>query len=54
MADPVEYRRFARECLDMARTVESPQSRALLMQMAQVWARLAEEHAYKTYKESAD
>jgi len=38
----------------MARIVASPRSRALLMQMAQVWARLAEEHAYKTYKESAD
>jgi hypothetical protein len=38
-----QYRRFAQECLEMARTAQSPQTRAILMQMAQVWFRLAEE-----------
>jgi hypothetical protein len=38
-----QYRRFAQECLEMARTAHSPQTRASLMQMAQVWFRLAEE-----------
>jgi hypothetical protein len=38
-----QYRRFAQECLEMARPAQSPQTRAILMQMAQVWFRLAEE-----------
>ena len=37
-----EYRRFAQECLDMARTAEDERSRAVLIQMAQVWLRLAQ------------
>ena len=40
-----DYRRFARECLEIARTAEDPQARAALLQMAQVWFRLAEDHA---------
>jgi hypothetical protein len=36
------YRRFAHECLEMARTSEDEQTRAVLVQMAQVWFRLAE------------
>lgn len=40
-----EYRRFARECLEMASTVEDSQLRASLLQMAQVWLRLAQQHA---------
>jgi hypothetical protein len=39
----VEYRRFARECLEMARTFGNDQARAVLIQMAQVWARLADD-----------
>ena len=38
-----EYRRFARECLEMARTFGNDQARAVLIQMAQVWARLADD-----------
>jgi len=38
-----KYRRFAQECVEMARTVESPQTRAVLLHMAQVWFRLAED-----------
>jgi len=37
-----EYRRFARECLEMAQTTEDEQTRLVLLHMAQVWLRLAE------------
>ncbi len=40
-----QYRRFAQECLEMARTSESEQTRVVLIQMAQVWFRLAETRA---------
>ena len=40
-----DYRRFAQECLEMARTAEDPQVRATLLHMAQVWFRLAEGRA---------
>ncbi len=39
-----QYRRFAQECLEMARTSESGQTRVILIQMAQVWFRLAAAH----------
>lgn len=39
-----QYRRFAQECLEMVRTSESAQTRVTLIQMAQVWFRLAEAH----------
>ena len=39
-----QYRRFAQECLDMARISESEQTRGVLLQMAQVWFRLANAH----------
>ena len=38
-----EYRRLAKRCLEMMRTVSSPDRRATLVDMAQVWLRLAEE-----------
>ena len=37
-----EYRRYARECLEMASAVHDPRARASLLQMAQVWFRLAD------------
>jgi hypothetical protein len=40
-----DYRRFAQECMEVARTVASPQTRQTMLRMAQVWLRLAEEHA---------
>jgi hypothetical protein len=40
-----QYRRFAQECLEMARASESDQTRIVLIEMAQVWFRLAETHA---------
>jgi hypothetical protein len=32
-----EYRRFAAECLKMARTAEDEQHRAIFLQMTRVW-----------------
>ena len=42
MGTRVEYLRFARECVQMAGTTQDEKTRAILMQMAQVWFRLAE------------
>jgi len=38
-----EYRRLAQECVNLARTVSTEESRDQFMLMAQVWLRLAEE-----------
>jgi hypothetical protein len=43
MGNPDAYRRYASECLQMASAMNDPQSRAMLLQMAQVWRRLADE-----------
>ena len=40
-----QYRRFAQECLEMARASESDQTRVVLIEMAQLWFRLAEARA---------
>jgi hypothetical protein len=45
------YRRYARECLEMANASQDPQARATLLQMAQVWLRLADE---KTLTQDAE
>jgi len=37
-----EYRRYARECLEMGSAVSDPRARASLLQMAQVGFRLAD------------
>ena len=42
-----EYRRYVKECLDMANIVQDAKSRASLLQMAQVWLRLAQKHDAK-------
>jgi hypothetical protein len=42
-----DYRRYAKDCLDMASTVQDAKSRASLLQMAQVWLRLAQTHDAK-------
>ena len=44
MGQSEEYRRFAEECVQMARAAKDPKSRAALLQMAQVWFRLGQEH----------
>jgi len=38
-----EYRRLAQQCLETLRTISNQEARATLVQMAQVWLRLAEE-----------
>ena len=43
-----EYRRLARQCLETARTISNEEGRATLVQMAQVWQRLADEVAGAT------
>jgi hypothetical protein len=47
-----DYRRFAQECLEMSKTVQDERSRAVLIQMAQVWFRLAEEKPREDQHES--
>jgi hypothetical protein len=45
------YRSYAKECLDMANAVQDAKSRASLLQMAQVWLRLAQQHDAKSQSE---
>jgi hypothetical protein len=39
-----QYKRFATECLELARIALSERSKASLLQMAQVWNCLADKH----------
>lgn len=43
METPQDYRKFADECLLLAKQTNNGQHRTILKQMAQVWLRLAEE-----------
>jgi hypothetical protein len=43
MTGPDEYRRYARECLELASGLRVPRARAALHHMAQVWLRLAQD-----------
>jgi hypothetical protein len=43
MGRPEEYRRYARECLEVASGLRVPRARAALLHMAQVWLRLAQD-----------
>jgi hypothetical protein len=43
MTRAAEYRRLARGCLEAARGVQDEDGRTALVQMAQVWLRLADE-----------
>jgi hypothetical protein len=38
-----EYRLFAARCLEIARATTDEQTKAVMLQMAQVWSRLADE-----------
>jgi hypothetical protein len=38
-----EYRRYAEECLMLANVLHSPEARSVLLQMARVWFRLADQ-----------
>jgi hypothetical protein len=42
---PARYRRLARECLEVASTFPDGEQRTPLLQMAQVWQRLADDYA---------
>jgi hypothetical protein len=37
------YRRLAEECLETAQSIQNMEARAMLLEMAQVWQRLANE-----------
>jgi hypothetical protein len=43
MARAREYRWFAARCLEIARVTADTQTKAAMLQMAQVWSRLAED-----------
>jgi len=43
MSHPEEYRRYARECLELASSARGQRARAALHHMARVWVRLAQE-----------
>ena len=45
MSRPPCYRRLAEECLEVAYTFPEGERRTVLVQMAQVWQRLADERA---------
>jgi hypothetical protein len=45
MSKSEDYRRFAGVCLYIAATTDDERTRAIFVQMAQVWFRLAEERA---------
>jgi hypothetical protein len=41
--DSEEFRQFAKECMRLAEQVQSVEDRAVLLSMAQVWIRLADQ-----------
>jgi hypothetical protein len=43
MAKPEDYRRYAAECLRLAQRIENWPEKAMLLQMAETWRRLAEQ-----------
>ncbi len=43
MSTKEEYRRYARECVELLRAVTDEKTRAALSHMAQVWLRLADQ-----------
>ena len=49
-----QYRRFARECLRMADEATDPRVQALFFHMAQVWARLAQQHEALAEQQTGD
>jgi hypothetical protein len=50
----VQYRRYARECLQLAQQAVDETDRAVLLQMAEMWRRLAERHEARTAGECRD
>jgi hypothetical protein len=51
MSDRCEaYRHFAAQCLELARHIDGPQDRTILLEMALLWSRLAELAAARPVK----
>ena len=48
-----EYEQFAAECLRLSRMVKDAQNKAMLLQMAATWIKLAERLRGKAEKEAA-
>jgi hypothetical protein len=48
------YRHFAAQCLEMARTMHSQHDRAILLEMALLWSRLAEHVVQSTTRKRDD
>jgi len=44
--EPIDFRRFADECVRLARQVEAIDDRAALLNMAQAWIRLADKEPH--------
>jgi hypothetical protein len=53
MGTAQKYQRFAEECMKLARTAKDAQVRAVLLHMAQVWVRLAENQKASSETEDA-
>jgi hypothetical protein len=53
MGSSQDYRWFAARCLEIARSSDDPRTQALMLQMAQVWHRLAEESDFSLKKKSS-
>jgi hypothetical protein len=54
MGRPEEYRRYARECLEVASGLRVPRARAALHHMAQVWQRLAQDAEVRSSRPRED
>ena len=53
MRNPEEYKKCAAECLRWSRIVTNVQSKAMLLQMATTWIKLAERLRAQSEKEAA-
>ena len=53
MGKSEKYRRFAEECMELARTAKDAHAKAALLHMAQVWLRLAINQATETETQDA-
>ena len=53
MALSDRYRQFAAECVRVAQQTSNPQDKAMLLQMAETWLKLAEKAAKSDGKKDA-
>jgi hypothetical protein len=54
MSKSDKYQRFAQECLEIASSAKDDRVKAVLTHMAQVWFRLAADHAKEIEEEKTD